>query len=286
MIGGLEKFPAPIMRPDPSLRQRLFIAAILVPLFILFAWIGGWPFATLVAIIITLAAFELWQLFYKGGFAPSILLMLVFTALLILLRHLFNFQYSDLQLAALILAAMVYHVLELQKGGESSAVSFFLTLGGPLYLGWLGAYAVSIRDLNNGFYWVILVVASIAIADTGAYAIGRRFGRHKMFPRVSPHKSWEGYIAGIISGTLAGWGIAALWHGFIPAILPVHGIILGAVISILAPMGDFGESMLKRFFNVKDSGTILLDHGGFLDRIDSILWAITIGYYLIIFITG
>ncbi len=284
MIGGLEKFPALIMKPDPSLRKRLLIAAILVPIFILFAWMGNWPFAILVAIIITMAAFELWQLFRKGGFAPSLVLMLVFISLAIILRHLLNFQFSDLLFSVLVLAAMFYHVLEYQKDGKNSAINFFLTLGGPLYLGWLGAYAVSIRNMDNGLYWILLVIVIIVIADTGAYAIGRKFGRHKMFPRVSPQKSWEGYIAGIVTGILAGWGVAALWHGFIPAILPVHGIILGVVISILAPMGDFGESMLKRYFNVKDSGTILLDHGGFLDRIDSILWAITIGYYLIIFI--
>lgn len=286
MIGGLEKFPALIMRPDPSLRKRLLVAAILIPILILFARLGNWPFAILVAIIITLAAIELWQLFRKGNHNPSLALIVIFVPAAIILRQMFAFQFSDLYLGILVLAAMFWHVIEQQKSGRYAAMDFFLTLGSPLYLGWLGAYAVSIRNLENGLYWLLLVLVIIVLADTGAYAIGRAFGRHKILPRVSPKKSWEGYLAGIVTGVLTGWGVAALWHLFIPGILPVHGLILGVAIAALAPMGDFGESMLKRCFNVKDSSTILLDHGGFLDRIDSILWAVIIGYYLIIFIAG
>jgi phosphatidate cytidylyltransferase len=272
------------MATDPSLRNRFLIAGIIVPILVIFAWLGGWFFAILIAIVTGLAIFELWSLFHNNGYHPALVLMLVFTLLAVFMRKLFAFQYGDLFLALLIISTMIYHVVTQKNGVNASAASYFISLGGPLYLGWLGGYAVSLEQLENGFYWVLLVLVINSMADTGGFFFGSRFGRHKMFPLVSPKKSWEGYFGGILTGALTGVGVAALWHMITPSILPLHGIILGLVIPVLAPLGDFGESMIKRSFNVKDSGTILLDHGGFLDRIDSALWAVTIGYYLIILI--
>jgi len=274
------------MKTDPSLPKRLIVVAILVPTLILFSFLGEWPFTVFILVIVGLAAYELWRLFHNGGYSPSLLVIGISVPLAIILRHLFEFNYSDLWLTVVILCAMFYHVIQQEKGGKTAAIDFFITVGGTLYLGWLGSYAVSIRDLDGGLFWILLVLTIISMADTGAYAIGRAFGKHKMLPLVSPQKSWEGYLGGIVTGILVGWGLAALWHNFTPSILPVHGILLGVAISILAPLGDFGESMIKRQFNVKDSSTVLLDHGGFLDRIDSALWAVAIGYYLIILIAG
>ncbi len=270
------------MKTDPSLRNRLIVAAIIIPILVGFAWLGGWFFAILIAIIAGLATYELWRLFHSNGFRPAMALMVFSAPLAVILRQEVSFQYSDAFLALLILSSMFYHVIEQQRGGKSSAVNFFVTLSGPLYLGWLGAYAVSLRNLDDGLYWLLLVLIINSLADTGAYLVGRKFGRHKMFPNVSPHKSWEGYAAGILTGVLTGLGVAVLFNTLTPTILPSHGVLLGLVISALAPMGDYGESMIKRCFNAKDSSNILLDHGGFLDRIDSALWAVTIGYYLII----
>ena len=83
-------------------------------------------------------------------------------------------------------------------------------------------------------------------------------------------------------GGLGGWGLTALWHMAVPAILPIHGLILGIVLSLAVPFGDFGESMIKRQFNLKDTSNILPGHGGMMDRIDSSLWAAFIGYYIIL----
>lgn len=284
VIGGLEEFPALIMKTDPSLSKRLIVVAILVPAVVIFSFLGKWPFTVFVLIVVELAAYELWRLFHNGGYSPSLLVIGVSVPLAIVLRHLYEFSYSDLWLTAVILSAMFHHIIQQEKGRKTAATDFFITIGGTLYLGWLGSFAVSIRDLDGGLFWILLVLTIICMADTGAYAIGRAFGKHKMLPLVSPHKSWEGYLGGIVTGILVGWGLAAVWHHYTPSILPVHGILLGVVISILAPLGDFGESMIKRQFNVKDSSTALLDHGGFLDRIDSILWAVALGYYLIILI--
>lgn len=281
----MAKFPPLTMKPDLALRKRLIVINIMVPALILFSILGGWPFTIFVAVVLLLAAWELWRLFDKGFYSPSLLVMGFFVPLAVILRHLFALNYSDIWLAALVLAAMLFHVLQQERGGKTAAIDFMITVAASVYLGWLGSYAVSLRALENGLYWVVLVFPIISLADTGAYIFGRLLGKHKMLPRVSPKKTWEGYLGGILVGMLGGLALAALWHGPAPNILPWHGLVLGAVISVLAPFGDYGESMIKRQFNAKDSGHFLLEHGGFLDRMDSSLWAAAIGYYVIIFLT-
>ena len=272
------------MKTDLSLRRRLIVIDLMVPTLAILSIVGGWPFALFVGVILGVAAWELWRIFYKGGYSPSLILMVLFSSSAALLRHFFEFQYSGLWFTLLILAAMFYHTFMFQKGKKNATIDFMITVGGTAYLGWLGSYATSIRDLNLGMYWVLLIFPIISLADSGAYIFGRLLGKHKMLPLVSPKKSWEGYLGGIIVGTLGGWGLAALWHIGQAEILPIYGVILGIVISVLAPFGDFGESMIKRQFNIKDSGVILSEHGGILDRADSSLWAAAIGYYLITFL--
>ena len=181
----------------------------------------------------------------------------------------------------MLLAAMAWQVIQYEKGISTAAVDFGITIGGFLYLGWLGSYFVSLRDLPDGLWWILVVIPAINIGDAGAYFIGSHFGKHKMSQRVSPKKSWEGYLGGIVTGTLGAMVLTAVWRLAAPSITVSKGGILGLVISILAPIGDLGESMLKRSFGVKDSSHLLGAHGGILDRIDSWLWAAPIGYYII-----
>ena len=269
------------MKPDLALRRRMFVNVVMVPGLIIMTMLGGWPFTVFVTLALVVAARELWLMFQKGGHSPSLTVMGIFIAASVIMRHLFQFEYSGVWLTALILVAMFVHILAMQKGVKTAATDFILTVGSVLYLGWLGSYTISLRWLENGLYWVLLVFPIISLADSGAYIFGRLFGKHKMIPLVSPKKSWEGYIGGIFIGTLGGWALAALWHLVAASILPYHGLIIGAVISILAPFGDFGESMIKRQFDVKDSSNLLLEHGGILDRMDSSLWAAAIGFYLV-----
>jgi len=128
----------------------------------------------------------------------------------------------------------------------------------------------------------LIALPAINISDAGAYFIGSRFGKHKISQRASPNKSWEGYLGGIVAGTLGSMAIAALWQLRAPAITAQMGFILGLAISVLAPLGDLAESMLKRTFHVKDSSNLLPGHGGIMDRFDSWLWAAPIGYYIIV----
>lgn len=265
------------------LRQRVLTVLVLLPFALALIYLGGWAFTGLVILLIGLAAWEFWRMFRQGGYAPSAPVLIGGAVLLVLLRALFAFQYSDIALSLLVLIAMTWHTLDYERGRDTSATDFAITLGGIVYLGWLGSYFVSLRALDQGMFWFLLALPAVWLADTGAYSIGRRFGRHKISRRVSPNKSWEGYFGGILFGVAGSAGLAALWHSYAPAVTAGRGAILGLVIATITTLGDLGESMIKRQFGVKDSSHLFPGHGGVMDRIDSWLWAVAISYYLITF---
>jgi phosphatidate cytidylyltransferase len=131
----------------------------------------------------------------------------------------------------------------------------------------------------------MLVMFCVMYGDTGAYSIGKAYGRHKMAPRLSPKKSWEGYAASVITAT---WGgiftvYAFTTYGNLAGQITLwQGAILGFILGSLPPLGDLGESMIKRQSGIKDSSDIIPGHGGFFDRIDSWLWGAVIGYYFLV----
>ena len=181
----------------------------------------------------------------------------------------------------LILASMAFHLIDYEKGRDKAATDFAVTLGGILYLGLIGSYLISLRFLPDGKWWFLLILPAVMLADSGAFMIGSRFGKHSLSPRLSPHKTWEGYVGGIIFGILGGALLAALWHLAAPAITVGRGALVGFIMAVVTPLGDLGESMIKRQAGAKDSSHILPGHGGVLDRIDSWLWAAVIGFFLV-----
>jgi phosphatidate cytidylyltransferase len=136
----------------------------------------------------------------------------------------------------------------------------------------------------------MMVLPIIWAGDTGAYLIGSVYGKHKMTPRLSPKKSWEGYVAGLVTSILVGVFLSYAYTslGTQPLgglITPLQGAFLGLVIGALVPLGDLGESMFKRQGGLKDSSNIFPGHGGFFDRVDSWIWGAALGYFIIQFVT-
>ncbi len=262
--------------------KRLLVINILIPSIIIFIILGGWPYAALMLVALICAAWEYWRIFHDGGYSPALVVLLAGVAALVLGRAVWGLQYSDLILSIFVLVAMGAHVIRYERGQQQAAADLGITLGGILYLGWLGSYFISLRNLPDGMWWALLVLPAVWFADSGAYLFGMRFGKHRMAPRVSPKKSWEGYFGGIGFGVLGTVLLAFLWNLRVPAITPLKGLVIGLVLSVVTPLGDLAESMIKRQFGVKDSGKALPGHGGVMDRIDSWLWAAVIGYYLVI----
>ena len=130
-------------------------------------------------------------------------------------------------------------------------------------------------------FWTLSVVFNTWMADTGAYLLGRRIGRTPLMKDVSPKKTWEGYLSGIVFATAFGALLPLLWQalGASDAVSPLRGAALALLVATVAPLGDLAMSMVKRYVDVKDSSNLIPGHGGFLDRLDSIIVAGLLGYY-------
>ncbi len=261
---------------------RIKTAIVLLLIGLPVIYLSNWFYFSFIAIILLLAAREYHQIYKKGGYNPSLVIMLISIFLLILFRYLFDFKGSDILLAIIFLVSMGFHTIQYERGKETSAIDLGLTLGAVLYFGWIGGYFISIMFLPSGQWWLLLTIAIIAFSDSGAYFIGRRFGKNKMAPITSPQKTWEGYFGGVLVGLMGGLLVGLLFNQFVEVINITNGLILGLVLSVVTPLGDLGESMIKRQFHIKDSSKLLPGHGGAMDRIDTWTWAVCISFYLII----
>lgn len=269
------------------LAQRALVVAVLLPVGLVVIYLGGLLFVAMVGLILSLAAWEYVKLMSAGGHDPAGAFVLSGVLAFVIGRALNEFASAPILLTSLILLTMVYHLIRYEQGQARAATDFGVSLGGALYLGWLGAYLISLRQLPFGLWWVLLVLPITWIADSGAYFVGSRWGRRKFSPRLSPKKTWEGYWGGVFAGTLGGLGLTFAWQALAGNTLPMaawQGALLGLVLAAITPLGDLGESMVKRQVGQKDSGNILPGHGGMFDRIDSWLWAGVIGYYFITWI--
>ncbi len=246
--------------------------------------LGGPLFFILIAIFMTGAAWEYIQMF-KAVERDANTIVTVGGVFLILAARAFAPELALPVLAATIFIAMAVHLFAFERGRDQAALDFGVTVGGLIYLGWLGAYLLDLRNLSPGGGWYFMIVLpTVWLADSGAYSLGAAYGRHKMTPRLSPKKSWEGYWAGVFTGVLGGafFVFAYKTYGYMTGEMTLwQGALLGLLLGVVTPLGDLGESMFKRQAHMKDSSGIFPGHGGFFDRIDSWIWAAVIGYYFI-----
>ena len=257
--------------------RRLVTSLLLLAIIVPAVALGGPLYFLLVGFFIVTASLEYFQMFRGAKYQPSALLTVGGTFLLIAVRA-FCTDWTDWILTGLILVAMTYHMYAYECGRHEAALDFVITLGGLAYLGWVGGYILDLRALPHGAWWVMFVFPVVWLADSGAYIIGSRYGIHKMLKRLSPKKSWEGFLAGVLIGTLYGGFFAFAYTRFGPLHLAIwQGVVLGLVLSSVTTLGDLGESLIKRFTGAKDSGSFLPGHGGAFDRIDSLIWAAVIG---------
>jgi phosphatidate cytidylyltransferase len=263
------------------LAKRILVILVLLPIGILAIEAGGWWFAGFVLAAIGFAAREYVSLMQASGFQPPAVLVVGGSLLLVVQRQIDGFESSPLALSFLVLASMTYHLVQFERGRESAAADFGVSLGGIFYLGWIGAYMLSMRNLPEGKWWVYLTLSTVWAADVFAFVVGSRWGRVHLAPRLSPKKTWEGYLAGIAGGLIVGTGLGQLFPVLGAHIPPQAGIWMGLLMGIFPTLGDLGESMIKRLAGAKDSSHLLPGHGGAFDRIDSWLWAVVIGFYLV-----
>lgn len=273
------------------LRTRLITAFFLVPLILGSVYVGGLVFFVLVAAVLLVAGYELFEMVRHAKHQPMPWLGLTLIALILL------DAYAQTEFARAILAGTLVALLSIGvlRPREGWLADWAITVAGALYVGWLGAYFLSVRALPNGMSLTTVALVTAWLTDTGAYVAGRRFGKHKFFPIISPKKTWEGALGGWIAGTLTPLVFVIVFSlpmvrsalgalGITLELPVVHSLFLGFIISIAATFGDLAESLLKRQTGVKDSSALIPGHGGILDRLDSLLFTAVVTYYYLVWV--
>ena len=257
--------------------SRILVAVVLLPLVIGLVYLGGWWLFALAIVGGLLALHELYVMARElrplvlGGYLGFV------TTLLGLQLGGVDWMLGGL-LATFVLAFVVYGL-----GGvrQSATMSFAITVLGVAWVGAGIGCLLLVRDIPEfGFWAVMAVLFTVFAADTGAFFVGRTLGRHRMAPAISPNKSWEGFVGGVL--TAIGVAFVILYKDRDEFLTIPESLVLGLVIALAAVLGDLFESAVKRDLDVKDSGRVLGGHGGMLDRLDSLLWAGPAAFFTIL----
>jgi phosphatidate cytidylyltransferase len=249
--------------------------------------LGGLGYAVVIGLLTVLAVLEYVELLKKQNFRPQTEVIMISSLLLLFLVYWMHFPIPGLPAIhqfnienffafMLIIVFFTTLALELFRGNpDQGLVNASVNLFGTVYIGFMFAYILLLRFVPNGFFYLLFALGVTWSNDSLAYFVGVNFGKHKLSPRISPHKSIEGSIGGIGGGLLAAIVLGIYFQKSLPPLL-----IVAFLVVIAGQFGDLVESIIKRNAGVKDSGTFLPGHGGILDRLDSLLFTGPVVYYL------
>ncbi len=281
----------PSAQHDSSLATRIASAVVFLPLLVAMAWCGNLVYLGFTLLMVGLALYEFYRMLSTKGLSPhwksGFLAALIFPiGIYVRLRTHRTEEWHLAGLFTILLVAML--LAELRRGSsKQTLVNVSATLLGVLYIGWLGSHVCALRELPwslgrpyaLGMSYALLPFFLAWSCDTTAYLAGRAWGKHRLAPGVSPHKSIEGAVAGLVASVAAGL-VARAW--FAPYLSLGESLALGALVGVFAQLGDLVESLLKRDAETKESSSIIPGHGGVLDRFDSLLFAAPLVYYFLV----
>ncbi len=265
---------------------RIIVALLAIPFLLGLSYFGGIPFLVFVLTIGMVSFYEFSSMVKNKNIYPCYLLGFLSVALIILNTY-FNIFPIEMFLLALLTLLLI---IELFRNKESAINNISSTLLGIFYTGFFTSTIIGIREFYvdtplsyaNGGFIIITLFITLWMTDSAAYFVGSAIGKHKLFPRVSPNKSWEGAIAGFIFSIIT---LIVLKTFLLDFLNWIDIIAFGIIIGIFGQVGDLIESLIKRDAGVKDSSNIIPGHGGIFDRFDSLLFAAPILYlYMIYFI--
>jgi phosphatidate cytidylyltransferase len=273
-----------VTEANKNLLIRIGTAVVLLPGVLALLW--WWPYGTgaIVAVAAAVMAYEFNSIVWPK-LDPGQIAGIAAAAMLPVLWAAFPAAWWSLVVLVSVTLIIGLHAYYLIAGPLPEAPTRVgMVLMGSLYSGLLVSFAVGLRSIQpgrTGFSWLLLALAVTWVNDTGAYAAGRGFGKHKLYPKVSPGKTWEGFAGGMIAAVAGALICKAI---FFAELWLIDCVIVGVVTSILGPVGDLSESMLKRAYGVKDSGKIIPGHGGILDRVDALLFNLPFLYLYAVYL--
>jgi phosphatidate cytidylyltransferase len=298
-----ESAPA-VTQKHSDLRKRILTAAVLVPIVAYVIVAGGYLYLATVLAFGLLAQREFYGLIEDKGARPLVGLGLGFGAAVICVAYAGTAYMAMLLMTASLLVLMVAQLRKAQITEALGSISG--TFFGVFYVAWLLSHAVQLRffyhsalarhsvvelgtlevNPDTGIFLMFYCLAVVVLCDAGAYFAGRAWGRRKLAPEISPNKSVEGALGGIVTGTVGGLIFKGVFDVFWPSLSAGFpwsiAIPFGIVLSIVGIIGDLVESLLKRDADVKDTGALLPGMGGILDRIDAPLLALPVMYYMLL----
>lgn len=262
-----------------ELIQRTITALLLVVVLGVTLYLGGGLFWLAILMIASISYYE-YSLFYEGKKAQPHYIGTSIIGILYFVGLFFNLNW--ILYICLFLMFFYGAFMVLLKYPKYTYKNLMSSVFGFVYCYVFSSAFYLLRGIENGLFWILFIVISIVFSDVFAYLFGRKIGKTKIAPEISPKKTLEGLVAGLIAGSVFG-----SIFGFIFLDIPIYAVVVFSVLGICTGvLGDLFESHLKREAHVKDSGTILPGHGGFLDRFDSIIFASGIIYVIYIFIYG
>ncbi len=249
--------------------SRIISALVALPIVLFLMNLGGWWFGALVLFVGMVCVYEFMGMTQPGDTTSRVLMTAVGG---LLMTGIMTGQMASAQgmavTALLPIAVLVYYLFR-TGDMESVGARASYTFTGLYWAGALLAVTSSLRGLPHGTGWLVLACVIAWGSDTGGYFAGRFLGKHKLYPKVSPKKTWEGSVGGVIAAT---GGAFACRQIFALDVEPMHLAIMAPVATVLGQIGDLTQSMLKRSVKVKDSGTIMPGHGGLFDRVDALIF--------------
>jgi phosphatidate cytidylyltransferase len=233
--------------------------------------------AAFCTIIVLLAAAEAFDVFRRSGYKPATLLGLVATGSLLIGGYVRGERAIPLVLALSVMFAMLWYLFGVVKARP--ALNLGVTLLGLMWVGFFGSFATLMLRYpdREGVAFLLGTILAVVANDVGALFFGRQFGNTPLAPEISPNKSWEGWAGGLGASLVVSGIIVSRIHPWSLG----SAVLLAIVVSIVGPIGDLCESMLKRDLGLKDMSSILPGHGGVLDRFDAILFSLPAAYYLV-----
>ncbi len=252
---------------------RILVAVLSIPVLLGLSYLGKIPFLIFILLVGVFSFFEFAEMVKNKNVNINRALGIISVALLILNAY---YKLIDSQLL-LLSEIIIIFLIELFRDKGSAIHNIGSTLIGIFYIGLFSSTIILIREsysgtfhYNNGGLIIISIFITLWITDSAAYFLGSAFGKHKLFPRVSPNKSWEGAIAGFIFAIIT---MIVLQAFLITFLTLTNAIVLGIIVGLFGQIGDLIESLIKRDTGVKDSSNIIPGHGGIFDRFDSLIFS-------------
>ncbi|MGD9677151.1 MAG: phosphatidate cytidylyltransferase [Vulcanibacillus sp.] len=258
------------------MKERIITGIVGIVFFLSLVWLGDIYFAILILLIACVGFYEYLKI-NKIKLISLEGLWGLFIILLIFYDN--NYIVGDNSISIVILLLLIYLVLVVASKNMITFENIGLIIVGVLYIGYGFSYMIETRNLDNGLILTIFILFSTWASDSGAYFFGKYFGKNKLWPVISPKKTIEGSVGGVVFAIIIG----LIFNYFFNITSYLLIIFIAILISILGQLGDLIESALKRSKDVKDSGSLLPGHGGILDRFDSLIFIYLVLYLIQIF---